>query len=147
VPSSRTYRPLPRMRNRQPVDRSPPAALPARPSNQQIPAPYRMRWGCGDVGRATARGAGAGRAALLRVLAQRYGVEWTPGTFGRFTGAIGGGALLWWGLRYGLREALKFIPVIGFAAAGGLNAAAAFAVTVGIGEAACVWLGYQRDAL
>jgi hypothetical protein len=33
---------------------------------------------------------------------------------------------------------------IGFAAVGGLNAAAAFAVTVGIGEAACVWLGYQR---
>jgi uncharacterized protein (DUF697 family) len=83
-------------------------------------------------------------ALMLRVLAQRYGLEWTPGTFGRFTGAIGGGALLWWGLRYGLREALKFIPVIGFAAAGGLNAAAAFAVTVGIGEAACVWLGYQR---
>jgi uncharacterized protein (DUF697 family) len=83
-------------------------------------------------------------ALMLRVLAQRYGVEWTPGAFGRFTGAIGGGALLWWGLRYGLREAFKFVPVIGAAVAGGFNAAAAFAVTVGMGEAACVWLGYQR---
>ena len=90
-------------------------------------------------------GALAGALALmLRELAQRYGVEWTPGTFGGFTGAIGGGALIWWGLRYGMREALKFVPIIGFAAAGGLNAAAAFAVTIGIGEAACVWLGYQR---
>ena len=25
-----------------------------------------------------------------------------------------------------------------------MNAAAAFAVTIGIGEAACVWLGYRR---
>jgi hypothetical protein len=31
--------------------------------------------------------------------------------------------------------------------AGALNAAAAFALTVGIGEAACVWLGYRRRGL
>ena len=83
-------------------------------------------------------------ALMLRVLAQHYGLEWTPGTFARFTGTIGGGALFWWGLRYGFREALKFIPIVGLAAAGALNAAAAFGLTVGIGEAACIWLGYQR---
>jgi hypothetical protein len=32
-------------------------------------------------------------------------------------------------------------------AAGALNAAASFAVTVAIGEAACVWLAYQRRGL
>jgi hypothetical protein len=32
-------------------------------------------------------------------------------------------------------------------AAGALNAAAAFGVTVGIGEAACVWLAYRRRGL
>src|SRR5580658_8505386 len=37
--------------------------------------------------------------------------------------------------------------VVGSVAAGALNAAAAFAVTVGIGEAACVWLGYRRRGL
>jgi uncharacterized protein (DUF697 family) len=52
--------------------------------------------------------------------------------------------LAWWALRYGLREVLKLIPVAGSVAAGALNAAAGFAVTVAIGEAACVWLGYQR---
>lgn len=86
-------------------------------------------------------------ALVLRTLASRYGVAWTPGAFAQFTAATGGGALVWWALRYGLREMLKLLPVIGAAAAGALNAAAAFAVTVGVGEAACVWLGYRRRGL
>jgi uncharacterized protein (DUF697 family) len=86
-------------------------------------------------------------AILLRTLASRYGIAWTPGTFGQFSGAVGGGALVWWGLRYSLREFLKLIPVVGSVVAGALNAAAAFAVTVGIGEAACVWLAYRRRGL
>jgi uncharacterized protein (DUF697 family) len=86
-------------------------------------------------------------AITLRALAKRYGVAWTPAAFAGFTGAVGGGALAWWVLRYGLREILKLIPMVGSVAAGALNAAAAFAVTVGIGEAACVWLGYRRRGL
>ena len=86
-------------------------------------------------------------AMMLRTLAIRYQVAWTPSTFGQFSGAVGGGALAWWMLRYGLREMLKLIPVVGTVAAGALNAAAAFAVTVAIGEAACVWLAYQRRGL
>ena len=86
-------------------------------------------------------------AITLRALAGRYGVTWTPATFAQFSGAVGGGALAWWALRYGLREALKLVPVVGTIAAGALNAAAAFALTVGVGEAACVWLGYRRRGL
>ena len=86
-------------------------------------------------------------AIMLRALAIRYGFAWTPGTFAQFSGAVGGGALIWWLLRYGFRELLKLIPMIGTVAAGALNAAAAFAVTVGIGEAACVWLAYRRRGL
>ena len=44
-------------------------------------------------------------------------------------------------------EMLKLIPMLGTVAAGALNAAAAFAVTVAVGEAACVWLGYRRRGL
>jgi uncharacterized protein (DUF697 family) len=84
---------------------------------------------------------------MLRTLAARYDVAWTPSAFGHFSGAVGGGALVWWTLRYGLREMLKLIPVAGAVAAGALNAAAGFAVTVAIGEAACVWLAYQRRGL
>lgn len=86
-------------------------------------------------------------AIMLRTLAIRYGVAWTPSTFAQFSGTVGGGALAWWTLRYGFREILKLIPIVGTVAAGALNAAAAFAVTVGIGEAACVWLAYQRRGL
>ena len=84
---------------------------------------------------------------MLRTLAARYDVAWTRSAFGHFSGAVGGGALVWWTLRYGLREMLKLIPVAGTIAAGALNAAAGFAVTVAIGEAACVWLAYQRRGL
>ena len=86
-------------------------------------------------------------ATMLRGLARRYQVEWTPRTFGQFSAAAGGGALAGWLLRYGLRELLKLVPIIGTVAAGALNAAAAFAVTVAVGEAACVWLGYERRGL
>jgi uncharacterized protein (DUF697 family) len=86
-------------------------------------------------------------AATLRALAIRYDVAWTPGALAQFSGAVGGGALVWWAFRYGFREMLKLIPAVGTVAAGALNAAAAFAVTVGIGEAACVWLAYHRRGL
>jgi uncharacterized protein (DUF697 family) len=86
-------------------------------------------------------------ALMLTALAGRYGVTWTRGTFAQFSGTIGGGALAWWGIRYGFRELLKLIPVIGTAMAGALNAATAFAITVAVGEAACVWLGYRRRGL
>jgi uncharacterized protein (DUF697 family)/predicted GTPase len=86
-------------------------------------------------------------AAMLRALAVRYAVAWTPGAFAQFSGAVGGGTVAWWTLRYGFREVLKLIPVVGTLAAGALNAAAAFGVTVGMGEAACVWLAYRRRGL
>jgi uncharacterized protein (DUF697 family) len=86
-------------------------------------------------------------AMMLQALARRYQLEWTPRTFGQFSGAVGGGALAGFLLRYGLREMLKLVPVMGTVAAGVLNAAAAFAVTVAIGEAACVWLAYERRGL
>jgi uncharacterized protein (DUF697 family) len=86
-------------------------------------------------------------ALMLRTLAGSYGIAWTPGTFAQFSGAVGGGAVAWWVARYAFRELLKLVPIVGTAAAGALNAAAAFAVTVAVGEAACVWLGYRRRGL
>jgi uncharacterized protein (DUF697 family) len=87
---------------------------------------------------------GRSRCALI---ATSYRVAWTPSYLARFSGAVGGGALIWWVLRYGFRELLKLIPMFGTLAAGAFNAAAAFGVSVGIGEAACVWLAYRRRGL
>jgi uncharacterized protein (DUF697 family) len=86
-------------------------------------------------------------ATMLQALAKRYQAEWSPRTFGQFSGAIGGGTLIGFLLRYGFRELLKLVPVMGTVAAGALNAVAAFALTVAIGEAACVWLAYERRGL
>jgi uncharacterized protein (DUF697 family) len=86
-------------------------------------------------------------ALMLRTLAGHYGMAWTRTTFAQFSSAVGGGAITWWLVRYGFRELLKLVPIIGTTAAGALNAAAAFAMTVGVGEAACVWLGYWRRGL
>jgi len=35
-------------------------------------------------------------AIMLRALAIRYAVAWTPGAFAQFQRAIGGGAIGWW---------------------------------------------------
>jgi uncharacterized protein (DUF697 family) len=86
-------------------------------------------------------------ALTLRSLASRYEVTWTNSAFAEFSGAVGGGALVWWAIRYGFRELFKLIPMFGSLAAGVLNAAAAFGIIVGIGEAACVWLAYRRCGL
>jgi uncharacterized protein (DUF697 family) len=86
-------------------------------------------------------------ALMLGALAARYDLAWTRTALGQFTGAVGGGALAWWTLRFGFREAFKLMPMIGTLAAGAFNAAAGFALTVGLGEAACVWLGYRRRGL
>jgi uncharacterized protein (DUF697 family) len=86
-------------------------------------------------------------ALMLQSLASRYGVAWTRTTFAQFSGAVGGGAVTWWLVQYGFRELLKLIPIIGTVTAGALNAAAAFAMTVAVGEAACVWLRYWRRGL
>jgi len=81
---------------------------------------------------------------MLRALADRYQLDWSWARISEFTGAIGTGALLGFGLRYGLRELLKLIPVAGTFAGAALNAAAASAVVYAIGRAACGYLGAVR---
>jgi uncharacterized protein (DUF697 family) len=77
---------------------------------------------------------------MLRALGERYGVEWTVSDLGLFFAAIGTGGLLWFAIKFGLRELLKLVPVVGWGAAATLNGVAAFGLTAGIGESACVWL-------
>ncbi|WP_237217874.1 DUF697 domain-containing protein, partial [Falsiroseomonas oryziterrae] len=89
-------------------------------------------------------GVASANALMLNALAARYGVAWTRADIAAFAAAIGGGAALWAALQYGLREVAKLIPGIGTLLGGTLNAAAAFAITYGLGEAACVWLAHAR---
>ena len=81
---------------------------------------------------------------MLRALATRYGVEWSSSDFAQFFGTIGFGTLAWWGLRFGLVELLKLVPVAGWGAGAAINSTLAFGLTVGLGQAACVWLDHMR---
>ncbi len=83
-------------------------------------------------------------ALMLRALANRYGVAWTSADYAAFATALGTGTLLWFGLRYAALELVKFIPGVGSVVGGAINAIAGFALTYGIGAAACVWLWYQK---
>ena len=81
---------------------------------------------------------------MLQALGRHYRVQWTYATFSQFFGAIGFGTLFVWGLRFGLGELLKLIPLLGSVGGAAINGALAFGMMVGLGQAACVWLDYQR---
>jgi uncharacterized protein (DUF697 family) len=85
-----------------------------------------------------------GNALMLRALANRYGVTWTAGDFAAFAAALGTGTLLAFGVRYAARELIKLVPGVGTLVGGTVNVIAAFALTYGIGAAACVWLWYRK---
>ncbi len=81
---------------------------------------------------------------MLHQLASRYQVEWSLARFSEFTGAISLGALLNFGLRYGLGELVKLLPIEGALIGGALNAVAASALVYAIGRAGCLYLGELR---
>jgi uncharacterized protein (DUF697 family) len=85
------------------------------------------------------------QGAMLNRLARRYGVTWTPALFSAFAGALGFGALGWFGARYAVVELAKLVPGFGTAAGMALNAGSAAAFTAGTGEAALVFLRGQRQ--
>jgi uncharacterized protein (DUF697 family) len=77
---------------------------------------------------------------LLRILARRYGVAWTSRSLAEFFGCLGGVVLVTQLIKYGARELLKVIPVVGSAVSG----VSAFALTYAVGRAACVYLRHRR---
>lgn len=81
---------------------------------------------------------------MLRSLGARFGVGWTRRSAGEFFGFIGAGALLGFGLRYGVTELAKLVPFAGTTLAGAANAAAAATLTKALGEAAIAYLAHQR---
>jgi uncharacterized protein (DUF697 family) len=64
----------------------------------------------------------------------------TATRWGEFFGMLGAGVLGGFAARYGLREFLKLVPPIGTIPAIAMNAAAASALTLGIGAAAREYL-------
>jgi uncharacterized protein (DUF697 family) len=76
-------------------------------------------------------GAASLQAAMLRAIARRYGLDAGPGLWAEFAAAMGAGFALRYAGRFVVRQAAKFAPVLGGAAA----AAWSFTTTWGLGEA------------
>lgn len=80
------------------------------------------------------------QAKMLHSVASIYGVAWTRNTMMEFAGALGAGTLTRFASVFGIRELLKLIPVYGQTIGAAGAAAASFATTFALGEAACLYL-------
>ncbi len=85
------------------------------------------------------------QAALLRTLAQKYGIDWDRRAISSFIATLGTGFGIQYASHLGLRQLVKLIPVYG-QTVGSLGAAAiSFATTYAIGRIACKYLYYQSQ--
>lgn len=77
---------------------------------------------------------------MLRVLAARYGVEWTRGRLAGLAAALGMGTLVRIGAGLAARQAAKLIPVFGQTVGAAASGAISYATTYALGRAAAYYL-------
>ncbi|OSP54605.1 hypothetical protein BV911_12065 [Pseudoruegeria sp. SK021] len=80
------------------------------------------------------------QAAMLRMLGNRYGVEWTRTRMAEFAAALGLGTALRFGASYVTRQVAKLIPVVGQTAGAAAAGTISFAATYALGRAAAYYL-------
>ena len=79
------------------------------------------------------------QATMLHSLANQYGVEWNKRTFSELIGTLGSSFALRYGMKFGVRELVKFIPVYGQTVGAVAAAAMSFGTTYGLGRVACLY--------
>ena len=79
------------------------------------------------------------QAKMLHSLANQYGVEWNKRTFSELVGTLGSSFAVQYGLKLGVRQLLKFIPVYGQTVGAVAAAATSFGATYGLGRVACLY--------
>jgi uncharacterized protein (DUF697 family) len=84
------------------------------------------------------------QAAMLRQLAQVYGMSWDRRAYAEFLAALGTGALVRTASTFGIRQLVKLVPVYGQTIGAATAVAASFAATYAIGKAASYYLGRRR---
>lgn len=92
-------------------------------------------------------GVPAVQAKLLHSLAAVYAVPWSATLATGLLGALGTGALVRQGGVFVVRELAKLIPGYGQTVGVAMAAAASFASTAALGEAACVFLRQRRAGI
>lgn len=84
------------------------------------------------------------QAKMLHSLGRIYGLEWNRGTQRRFAASLGTGTLASVGLRFGIRQLVKLVPVYGQTIGAAAAGAASFSVTYALGRAASYYLGAEQ---
>jgi uncharacterized protein (DUF697 family) len=84
------------------------------------------------------------QAAMLRRLAQLYGIGWDRRSYAEFLAALGTGTLVRTASTFGVRQLVKLVPVYGQTIGAATAAAASFAATYAIGKAASYYLDRRR---
>ncbi|CAA6826308.1 MAG: FIG01201500: hypothetical protein [uncultured Thiotrichaceae bacterium] len=83
------------------------------------------------------------QAKMLHSLANQYGVEWDNSAFRELIGTLGSSFALRYGVKLGVRELVKFIPVYGQTVGAVAAAAMSFGTTYGLGRVTCYYLYYK----
>lgn len=84
------------------------------------------------------------QAKLLHSLANQYGVEWNKRTFNELIGTLGSSFALQYGVKLGVRQLIKFIPVYGQTVGAVTAAAMSFGTTYGLGRVACYYFYHKN---
>lgn len=84
------------------------------------------------------------QAQMLRSLAEQYQIEWNVRTFSELIGCLGSSFGILYGVKFGIRQAVKLIPAYGQTIGAGISSAFSFGSTYGLGRAACYYF-YQKS--
>ncbi|PWQ93484.1 YcjF family protein [Leucothrix arctica] len=87
------------------------------------------------------------QAKLLHSLANQYDVEWNKRTFNEFIGTLGSSFALQYGVKFGVRELIKFVPVYGQTVGAVTAATMSFGTTYGLGRVACYYFYHKSKGL
>lgn len=85
------------------------------------------------------------QAAMLHQLARSHGVTWDRKAYAEFAGALGAGTLTRLASAFGIRQLVKLIPVYGQTIGATAAAAASFAATYAMGQAASYFLTMREQ--
>ena len=83
------------------------------------------------------------QAKMLHSLANQYGVEWDNRALKELIGTMGSSFALKYGVKLGIRELVKFIPVYGQTVGAVAAATMSFGTTYGLGRVACYYFYYK----
>src|SRR5699024_1492806 len=79
------------------------------------------------------------QAKMLYSLAKRYAVPWNKRSFAELIGMLGTSCSTQYGVKLGVRQLVKLIPVYGQTVGAATAAATSFGTTYGLGRAACYY--------